>query len=67
MAELEDRLKAGIVTALGWDAFVAEGVVTAIAEAGARELLYAQLCSSPAEYIFRIPGGGAAPWPEQNA
>lgn len=48
MAELQDKLKAGIVTALGWDAFVAEGVVTAIAEAGERALLHARLCGIPA-------------------
>jgi hypothetical protein len=34
MGDLEEDLKAGIVRALGWDAFVAEGVVKAIADAG---------------------------------
>lgn len=34
MSDLEKDLKAGIVRALGWDAFVAEGVVKAVAEAG---------------------------------
>ena len=62
MAELEDRLKAGIVTALGWDAFVAEGVVTAIAEAGTRAGEYAQLCGVPVAHIPRLYGGGAALW-----
>jgi hypothetical protein len=68
MADLEDKLKAGIVAALGWDAFVAEGVVTAIAEAGARELLCAHLCGTvPAALIIRTPSGGAALWHERNA
>jgi hypothetical protein len=43
MTDPEEVLKTGIVKALGWDAFVAEGVVKAIAEAGARALLKAWL------------------------